>query len=118
MKYPARLLLYFICAAVLGAPLMAQSSKPAADVPAKKSTSATKASEAAAAERAEKERRATAVSLLISLADDVRNFTDQRLRARTQARIADALWDADPEQGRTLFRKAWEAAEAADKESH
>src|SRR5688500_14304479 len=107
MKCSVRLLLCFICLTVLATPLMAQSSKPATDPPGRKITNATKAAEAAAAERAEKERRATAVSLLISLADDVRNFTDQRLRARTQARIADALWDADPEQGRTLFRKAW-----------
>src|ERR1041384_2066116 len=51
-----------------------------------------------------KERRAQARSLLISLASD----------ARRSARIADALWDVDVEQGRTLFRNAWEAAEVAD----
>ena len=118
MKYSAHVPLSFIYLTALALPLSAQSTKPAPDVPAKKITSATKAAETAAAERAAKERRATAVSLLISLADDVRNFTDQRLRARTQARIADALWEADPEQGRTLFRKAWEAAEVADRESH
>ena len=117
MKYSARLLLWFISLTVLAMPLLAQSSKPAPDSPGRKITSANKAAEAAAAEQLAKQRRATAVSLLISLADDVRNFSDQRLRARTQARIADALWDADLEQGRTLFRKAWEAAEAADKES-
>ena|SRR5688500_2011765 len=107
MKYSARLLLCFICLTALATPLIAQSSKPATDPPGKKITNASRAAETAAAERTAKERRAVAVSLLISLADDVRNFTDQRLRARTQARIADALWDADPEQGRTLFRKAW-----------
>jgi len=63
------------------------------------------------------ERRAKAVSLLISLAADVRNFRDARLRARTNAHLADALWDADPDQGRALFRKAWDAAEIADRES-
>ena len=39
------------------------------------------------------------------------------MRARTLARIADALWDTDVERGRELFRKAWEAAESADQET-
>ena len=39
------------------------------------------------------------------------------MRARSLARIADALWLVDAEQGRLLFRKAWEAAEGADLES-
>lgn len=69
------------------------------------------------AERLLRERRANAQSLLISLAADAGNYTDQRLRARTMARIADALWDADPERGRAMFRKAWDAAEAVDEES-
>ena len=68
------------------------------------------------AERILKERRASAQSLLISLAADARNFTDQTLRARIQARIADALWEADRERSRTMFRAAWDAAEIADKE--
>lgn len=68
------------------------------------------------AERILKERRANAQSLLISLAADARNFSDQTLRARTQARIADALWEADRERARTMFSAAWDAAEIADKE--
>jgi hypothetical protein len=58
-----------------------------------------------------------ALSLLVSLANEARNFSDQKLRARTLSRIADALWEPDPEQARTLFRKAWDAAEGADQES-
>jgi hypothetical protein len=69
------------------------------------------------AERIAKERRAQARSLLISLASDARSFRDQTLRARSLARIADAVWSIDPEQGRTFFRNAWEAAEIADRES-
>ena len=69
------------------------------------------------AERILKERRANAQSLLISLAADAANFSDQKLRARTEARIADVLWDADQERARTMFRKAWDAAEIADSES-
>src|SRR5215510_3707592 len=64
-----------------------------------------------------KERRARARSLLVALASDARTFHDQTLRARSLARIADALWKVDPEQGRLMFRKAWEAAEVADQES-
>lgn len=69
------------------------------------------------AERILKERRANAQSLLVNLAADARNFTDQALRARTLARVADALWEMDRDRGRTIFRAAWDAAEIADKES-
>ena len=64
-----------------------------------------------------KERRARARSLLVSLSTDARAFHDQTLRARSLARIADALWKVDVEQARLMFRKAWEAAEVADQES-
>ena len=72
---------------------------------------------AADAELALKERRARARSLLVSLSTDARTFHDQTLRARSLARIADALWKVDQDQGRLLFRKAWDAAEFADQES-
>src|ERR1041384_466788 len=68
------------------------------------------------AERLAKQRRDNAQALLISLAADAGRFTDQALRARTQARIADVLWSADPERARALFRKAWESAEIVDQE--
>src|SRR5687768_35953 len=91
-----------------------ETKAPAATkTPAAKS--ATPAADPAAAEL--RERRAQARSLLISLSSDARTFNDQTLRARSLARIADALWRVDPEQGRLLFRKAWEAAEVADQES-
>ena len=65
----------------------------------------------------QRERRVKARSLLVSLSSDARAFQDQMLRARSLARIADTLWRVDTEQGRLLFRKAWEAAEVADLES-
>lgn len=65
----------------------------------------------------ERLRRQQARSLLIALATDARAFPDQTLRARSLARIADALWTVDTENGRLLFRKAWEAAEVADREN-
>src|ERR1043166_648545 len=70
------------------------------------------------AERLLRERRANAQSLLLNLAADARNFNDAALRARTLARIADALWENDRERSRTLFRGAFDAAEIADKEGN
>ncbi|HJP90843.1 MAG TPA: hypothetical protein VJ875_02745 [Pyrinomonadaceae bacterium] len=61
--------------------------------------------------------RTRARALLISLSIDARSFREQTLRARSLARIADALWQVDSEQARLLFRKAWEAAELADQEN-
>lgn len=68
-------------------------------------------------DRIAKEQRVEARSLLLSLAGDARSFRDQVLRARSLARIADALWGVDPDQSRTLFRQAWEAAEIAQREN-
>ena len=117
MTQLARGFLVSLCFCWLAAPSIAQSSKSTTETASKKIAAGSKPVNNAAAERAARERRATALSLLVTLADDVRNFSDQRLRARTQARIADAMWDADPDQGRTLFRRAWDAAELADQES-
>ena len=69
------------------------------------------------AERILRERRANAQSLLISLASDADRYSDSKLRARTLARIAYALWDADAERARAMFRKAWDAAESVDQEA-
>lgn len=94
---------------------LGQSAEPAK--PSASDIAKNKNDDEAEAERLVRERRANAQSLLISLAADAGNYTDQRLRARTMARIADALWDADPERARAMFRKAWDAAEAVDEES-
>ncbi len=81
-------------------------------------TPATKNKETSAAAKARiEQKKALGISLLVSLANDARNYQDQKLRARTLSRIADALWEPDPEQGRALFRKAWDAAEAADQDT-
>ncbi|MGH9929373.1 MAG: hypothetical protein ACREA9_09100, partial [Pyrinomonadaceae bacterium] len=89
------------------AQVAAPAAKPVAK--SKETTAATKA-------RIEQQ-KALGLSLLVSLANDARNFSDQPLRARTLSRIADALWEADPEQGRALFRKAWNAAEVGDQDA-
>jgi len=96
-------------------PVSAQTAAEARSTPTK--TTSTKTAAANDAEQQLRMRRAQARSLLISLATDARTFHDQTLRARSLARIADALWQVDAEQGRLMFRKAWEAAEVADQES-
>lgn len=94
-----------------GQPNQANKIPPAKDVAGKGKPAADPE-----AERLLRERRAQAQSLLISLAADAGAYNDQKLRARTQARIADVLWDTDQERARTLFRKAWDAAEIVDQE--
>lgn len=96
-------------------PVLAQDADKRSAAPAK--SAASKPAANLDAEQRLKARRAQARSLLIALSTDARAFHDQTLRARSLARIADALWQVDAEQGRLLFRKAWEAAEFADQES-
>jgi hypothetical protein len=93
-----------------------ETRSPAPAKPAASKSTANNGSNADA-EQQLRARRKQARSLLISLSTDARAFHDQTLRARSLARIADALWQVDAEQGRLMFRKAWEAAEFADQES-
>jgi hypothetical protein len=64
----------------------------------------------------EQQRHTFAISLITTLANEARSYKDIELRARVLARSADALWDSDAEVARTLFRRAWEAAQNADAE--
>src|SRR5262245_41682993 len=97
--------------------IVAQAQPQTAEKTAAPVKAAAKSESSAEAELALKERRAKARSLLVALSSDARTFHDETLRARSLARIADALWQVDAEQGRLLFRKAWDAAEVADSES-
>lgn len=106
-----------IASLFLEQPAFAQPPAAKSTPPLKNVSSRDKSDAKAEAERIRKERQAQARALLVSLASDARSFRDQTLRARSLARIADALWDIDAEQGRTLFRKAWEAAEIRYRES-
>ena len=90
---------------------------PAAPAKPSAATKEPKTARLTAEEQRERTRRAQARSLLVALSTDARAFQDQTLRARSLARIADALWQVDAEQARLLFRKAWEAAEGADQDS-
>jgi hypothetical protein len=64
----------------------------------------------------EAQRRAFAVSLITSLTDEANSYYNQALRPRVLARAAEALWDADSDKARLLFRRAWAAAEKGDAE--
>ena len=66
------------------------------------------------AELLEAERRTFAISSVTSLANEARSYDDLTLRARVLARVADTLWEVDAATARSLFRRAWEAAEEAD----
>jgi hypothetical protein len=61
-----------------------------------------------------RQRRSVALSALEALAIEARSYRDEPLRARVQARIADALWDQDQDAARALFRRAWDVAEAVE----
>ena len=112
MDRHARLLALALCVSAL-APAAAPAQAPAAG-PAQKKPAARKPK---AADPMEEVRRASAVSLVSTLADEARTFSEPALRARVQARSADALWETDKEKARALFRRAWEAAEAADRDA-
>lgn len=111
MNRPTRLLSLALCLSTLAPAAVAQTApaakqkKPAAKKPA------------AAADPMAEVRRASAVSLVSALAEEARGFGEPALRARVQARAADALWETDRERARALFRRAWEAAEAHDQET-
>ena len=111
MRPLALVLFVFVFASVT----LGQTTEPKPSKPVK--APAAKSAPSAEADQELKERRSRARSLLIALSSDARTFHDQTLRARALARIADALWQVDAEQGRLLFRKAWEAAEVADLEN-
>jgi len=114
MKY--RPLLVIVCLLCLSSFLAAQPAESTKTAPAKNVAANNKAEKDPEAERILRERRANAQSMLMTLASDAGRFNDQTLRARTQARIADVLWAADPDRARALFRKAWESAEVVDLE--
>jgi hypothetical protein len=90
---------------------------PAASQTKKKQVAASEKKTRGAVDPMAAERRANAIALVNSLADESRGFRDQTLRARVQVQSADALWETDKERARALFRRAWDAAEVADQEN-
>jgi hypothetical protein len=101
-----------LCSLANGAAARQTPAAAAAQQPKKPST---KKPAAAEADPMAEVRRASAVSLVTALAEEARTYRDSALAARVQARAADALWDTERERARALFRRAWEAAETADR---
>src|SRR5437667_12191989 len=92
------------------ATLISQSEKQEA----KPTPETVKQSKAALDAEAE-QRLTTAMALLTALADDAKSFKDNKLRARVLAQAADAFEEANRAQATSLFRRAWNEAEIADK---
>jgi hypothetical protein len=114
----SRLFIYVLALCCAGSSLAAAG----AQTPAGKSSSGVKESLPAKAPATRDDadplaeaRRAAAMALVTSLADEARGYRDDTLRVRVQARAADALWGSDRDGALALFQRAWEAAEAVDK---
>lgn len=111
----ARLLAAVLC--LCAVPHAAAAQQPASPQQQQPKKAQTTKKPAAEADPMAEVRRASAVTLVASLAEEARTYRDSALAARVQARAADALWDLEPERARSLFRRAWDAAESADKEA-
>jgi hypothetical protein len=114
MSKRVSLLALALCSVVAPVRVCAQEPQVAKPKPAKASA---KKPGAEAADPLAEMKRTTAISLVSTLADDARTFRDPALRARVQARAADALWETEREKAVALFRRAWDEADAADAET-
>lgn len=118
---PRALALFGAALCFISVPLITQAqtdaSKPAAQSKPSPRQPAKPSPNAAAADPLAEVRRSMAISMVLTLADEARAFRDGTLAARVQMRAADALWEADNERARELFRRAWDAAETADREA-
>jgi hypothetical protein len=54
------------------------------------------------------------IDVLNSTADEARKWDDKRVAARTQARIADLIWDANPESANNYLKAAWSASASVE----
>jgi hypothetical protein len=50
------------------------------------------------------------IDVLNSTADDARKWDDKAVAARTEAQIADLIWDANPDAAQSHLKAAWSAA--------
>lgn len=119
MNRPSHLSMAALCL-LLAFAVQVFGQSPSGKTPAQRAGKQAKNAPAAKRERADPlagERRAVALMLATSLAEEARSFRDESLRARVLARTADALWESETERARALFRRAWEAADTADRES-
>jgi hypothetical protein len=54
------------------------------------------------------------IDVLCSTADDAKNWDDKRVAARTQAQIADLVWDANPDTATNYLKAAWTTAASVE----
>src|ERR1041384_4075180 len=111
---PAFLISFFFLVSLIIPLPSALAQDPAAKLLRPQANEIERSNTAAPADAMEDERRAFAISLVISLADETRNYSDLALRPRVLARRADTLWKVDNTTARALLRRAWEAAEQGD----
>ncbi len=112
-KSVAFILISLVC---LSVPPVSTPAQTPAEKKLQAKSSEKETSKVSEADSLDAERRAFAVSLVTSLAEEARSYQDLALRPRVLARAADTLWDTDSDTARTLFRRAWEAAEKGDAE--
>lgn len=105
-----------LCLVALASLTAQAQSTPSKPAPGAEKTAGAK-KPAASVDPLAEVRRSMAIQLVSNLADEARGFRDMTLAARVQARAADVLWEADAERARALFRRAWEVADTADRES-
>lgn len=60
-------------------------------------------------------RRVTVIALITSLAEEARDYRDESLRVRIQARAAEAIWKTDQARALSLFQRAWADADVIDR---
>lgn len=111
---PAFLISFFFLISLIILLPSALAQDPAAKLLRPQANEIERSNTAAPADAMEDERRAFAISLVISLADETRSYSDLALRPRVLAHSADTLWKVDNTTARALFRRAWEAAEQGD----
>ena len=112
-KSVAFILISLVC---LSVPAVSTPAQTPAEKKLQAKSSEKETSKVSEADSLDAERRAFAVSLVTSLAEEARSYQDLALRPRVLARAADTLWDTDSDTARTLFGRAWEAAEKGDAE--
>jgi hypothetical protein len=113
---PGFLISFFFLVSLIILLPSALAQDPAAKLLRPQANEIERSNAAAPADALEDERRAFAISLVISVADEARSYSDLALRPRVLARSADVLWNTDNATARALFRRAWEAAEKGDAE--
>lgn len=112
---PFTLLLILLCIVSVLVRVSAQSSREKSFASVQEKSETNKTSSLEEADLLSEVRRTTVLALVSSLADEARDYSDETLRVRVQARAAEVLCDTERERARSLFYRAWEAGDAVDR---